>query len=84
MRSHNDVITCRPGYSEPVKTFRRLLGSKQFVVDFVTALEETGEGFSIPDRCHVAALLQLALHEDPGYGYDVLTALLDVLFARQV
>ena len=71
-----------PGYSEPIKTFRRLLGSTQFVVGFVSALEEAGEGFPIPDRCHVAALLQLALHEDPGYGYEVLTALLDVLFSR--
>jgi plexin A len=71
-----------PGYSEPIKIFRRLLGSKDFVVAFVGALEDGGSEFAIKDRCHVAALLQLALHEDSAYGFQVLTALLDVLFER--
>jgi hypothetical protein len=38
--------------------------------------------FTIADRCHVAAMLQMVLHENPRYGFEVLTGLLDVLFEQ--
>ena len=71
-----------PGLKKPTATFFKMLKDPDFVLGMVSALEEQGKLFPIADRCHVAALLQVALHDEPSYGFELLTALLDGLLAK--
>lgn len=71
-----------PGVAEPVAKFRALLGSAQFLVAFVGAIEESGEVWSMKDRVYVAGLLQVIFHDEADQGLDQLFSLLDVYFER--
>lgn len=60
------------GLSDTVEEFEKMLNDERFVGILVSTLEAKGKGFTVRDRCHMAALLMVAFQHKGEYSFTVL------------
>ncbi|MGH0152363.1 UNVERIFIED_CONTAM: hypothetical protein FKN15_022168 [Acipenser sinensis] len=65
----------KPNMEEGIALFSTLLNNKHFLVTFVHALEQQKD-FAVRDRCNIASLLTIALHEKLEYYTSIMKDLL--------
>ena len=75
-----DGSALRAGVSNCVEPFLNILLNEQFVLLMASAIER-GQGTTIKDKCHVAALLQVVVGGDQEYSFALLKGLLTKLLA---